>query len=61
MFEPKGPKPIQGYEAWLDEYQTAGAWNRPVRTYHTDIPFYPWAPKKPPPDQFRVSFKLGFQ
>lgn len=59
MFEPKGPKPIQGYEAWLDEYQTAGVWNRPVRTYHTDTPFYPWAPKVP--DQFRVSFKLGFQ
>ena len=59
MFEPEGPKPIQGYEAWLDEYQTAGVWNRPVRTYHTDTPFNPWAPK--PPDQFRVSFKLGFQ
>lgn len=61
MFEPEGPKRIQGYEAWLDEYQTAGEWHRPVRTYHTDIPFYPWVPKEPPPNQFRVSFKLGFQ
>lgn len=59
MFEPKGPKPIKGYEAWLDEYQTAGVWDRPVRTFHTDTPFYPWMPKHP--NQFRVTFKLGFQ
>ena len=41
IFKPKGPKPIQNYEAWLDEYQTASIWDRPVKNYHTDTPFYP--------------------
>lgn len=58
MFDPPGPKPIQGYEAWKDEFETCAAWDRPARKYHTDTPFYPWVPR--PPDQIRVSFKLGF-
>lgn len=56
MFPPEGPKPILGKEAWQDEYDTCKAWNRPARIHHTDAPFYPWAP-----NNFRVSFKLGFQ
>ncbi len=56
MFPPADPKPISGYEAWRDEYETCSAWNRPPRKYYTDTPFYPWMP----PDQFRVTFKLGF-
>lgn len=59
MFDPPGPKPIQGYEAWHDEFLTCKYWNRPPRKYHTDIPFYPHVPKGP--DQIKVSFKLGFQ
>lgn len=58
MFNPTGPIPIQGYHAWKDEYETAAAWDRPVRKFHSDSPFYPWMPK--PPDQYRVSFKLNF-
>jgi hypothetical protein len=58
MFNPPGPIPIQGYEAWKDEFETCKEWDRPARKYHTDTPFYPWMPK--PPDQIRVSFKLGF-
>lgn len=60
MFEPKGPKPIQGYHDWYEEFQACKAWDRPPRKFHTDVPFYPWAPK-PPADQIRVTFKLGFQ
>ena len=60
MFEPNGPKPIQGYQDWYEEYQACKYWERPPRKYHTDVPFYPWAPK-PAPDQVRVSFKLNFQ
>lgn len=56
MFPPEGPKPICGREAWADEYATAAAWNRPVRSFHSDTPTYPWMPQP-----FRVSFKLGFQ
>lgn len=58
MFNPPGPKPITGYEAWKDEFETCKEWDRPARKFHTDPPFYPWMPKAP--DQFRVSFKLGF-
>lgn len=58
MFNPPGPKPIVGYEAWKDEFETCKEWDRPARKFHTDQPFYPWMPKAP--DQFRVSFKLGF-
>lgn len=56
MFPPEGPKPICGREAWADEFATAAAWDRPVRSYHSDTPTYPWMPQ-----QFRVSFKLGYQ
>lgn len=59
MFDPPGPKPIEGYHAWKEEYETCKWWGRPARKYHTDIPFYPDVPKVP--DQIRVSFKLGFQ
>ena len=59
MFEPKGPKPIQGYEARLDEYQTAGIWERPVRNYHTDTPFYPWMRK--PPTNSVSALNLAFK
>lgn len=59
MFEPKGPKAIQGYHDWLEEYTCCKFWDRPPRKLHTDTPFYPWAPK--PLDQVRVSFKLNFQ
>ncbi|ABV25031.1 ORF2/3 [Torque teno virus 3] len=58
MFNPPGPKRITGYEAWRDEYETCKAWNRPPRSFYTDIPTYTWMPKAQ--DQFRVSFKLGF-
>lgn len=58
MFPPEGPKLISGYEAWKDEFETCAAWNRPPRKFHSDTPYYPWAPK--PQDQFRVTFKLGF-
>ncbi len=54
MFDPPGPKPIVGYEAWRDEYENCKWWNRPPRKFHTDIPFYPDVPKVP--DQIRVSF-----
>lgn len=60
MFEPKGPKLIQGYQDWYEEYQACKTWDRPPRKFHTDLPFYPWAPT-PPPDQVRISFKLNFQ
>lgn len=59
MFDPPGPKPITGYEAWKEEFETCKWWNRPPRKFHTDIPFYPDVPKAP--DHIRVSFKLGFQ
>lgn len=59
MFDPPGPKPIQGYRDWVEEYTACKYWNRPPRKYHSDIPFYPDVPKVP--DQIRVSFKLGFQ
>ena len=59
MFEPEGPKPIQGYNDWLEEYTCCKHWDRPPRILHTDIPFYPWAPKSQ--DQVRVTFKLNFQ
>lgn len=58
MFPPEGPRPIVGREAWRDEFETCNAWNRPPRKYHTDRPYYPWAPL---PRQFSVSFKLGFK
>ena len=57
LFDPPGLKPISGVEAWRDEFETAAAWNRPVRKYHSDTPYYPWAPKP----QFSVSFKLGWK
>lgn len=59
MFPPSRPIPITTRQGWEDEYVTARYWNRPVRKYYTDSPYYPWMPKPPP--QFRVSFKLGFQ
>lgn len=59
MFDPAGPKKINGYEAWKDEFETCHYWGRPPRNYFTDMPFYPDVPKVP--DQIRVSFKLGFQ
>ncbi len=59
LFDPPGPKPITGAEAWRDEYETAAAWDRPVRKFHTDTPFYPWV--GPPKPQFSVSFKLGWK
>ena len=59
MFPPEGPKPIEGYHAWLDEYQACKYWDRPARKYHTDIPFYPWAPPEPKP--VHVTFRLGFK
>lgn len=60
MFEPTGPKPIQGYQDWYEEFQACKVWDRPPRKFHTDLPTYPWAPK-PAPDQVRISFKLNFQ
>lgn len=59
MFEPLGPRPIRGRQAWADEYHTAAVWGRPVRNFHTDTPFYPDVPKPPP--EFKVSFKLGWK
>lgn len=59
LFEPEGPKPVQGREAWADEFQTCKAWDRPPRKFHTDTPYYPWA--LPPKPAFSVSFKLGFR
>lgn len=59
MFDPPGPKPIQGYQDWKEEYEACKYWGRPPRKYHTDMPFYPDVPK--PLDQVRVTFKLGFQ
>lgn len=59
LFQPEGPRPILGREAWKDEYETCRVWNRPPRKFHTDTPYYPWAPKPQP--SFSVSFKLGFK
>lgn len=59
MFPPDTPRPIVTKEAWEDEFTTAKVWDRPVRNYHTDTPYYPWAPKPAPP--FNVSFKLGYK
>lgn len=59
MFPPEGPRPITTREGWEDEYCTAKHWGRPVRSYYTDIPFYPEVPKVPP--QFSVTFKLGWK
>lgn len=59
MFQPEGPKPIVGREAWREEYESCYYWHRPARKFHTDTPYYPWAPQPKP--QFSVSFKLGFK
>ena len=57
LFEPpRGLLPIVGREAWEDEYTTCKYWDRPPRTNHLDTPTYPWMPQ-----QFKVSFKLGFK
>lgn len=44
---------------WETEYQACRAFDRPPRSKLSDTPFYPWMPKVP--QQFRVTFKLGFQ
>lgn len=59
MFPPDTPRPINTAEGWKQEYEAARAWDRPVRSYYTDTPYYPWAPM--PKQPFSVSFKLGYK
>ena len=56
MFPPEGPRPICTSQGWAQEFEAAKHWDRPVRSFYTDTPNYPWMPT-----QFKVSFKLGFQ
>ena len=57
LFQPRGPRPLTTPEDWRTEYEACKHWDRPPRKYHTDTPFYPWAPK---PHPYKISFKLGF-
>ncbi len=56
LFPERLPKPYTPQD-WETEYQCCKAWDRPPRNNLSDAPFYPWMPR----DQYRVTFKLGFQ